>query len=255
MGNSQGCAVGSVFCTDGRGCEENMQMMNARPQLEHIYTGWLGEGEEDNEEWMDPAVTVGVDIDDTLIQTVNTFRTWSDSENGRPLCSTWSEYQRVLGDTSNPWRQAFVQSGLMKEVPLVPGARKGLSMLKAAGFRLEAVTARPKSMSGETMELLDHLFPGMLSRVHFTGDALLGSPGSKGTTCRCNGIRVLIDDGLQHLEDSIRYGVLGILFDHKGMYGLSQHTPSGITRFESWEQISQWLIERREWLMLDSACC
>eukprot|EP00746_Dinoflagellata_sp_MGD_P148243 gnl/MRDRNA2_/MRDRNA2_80490_c0_seq2.p1 gnl/MRDRNA2_/MRDRNA2_80490_c0~~gnl/MRDRNA2_/MRDRNA2_80490_c0_seq2.p1 ORF type:complete len:241 (+),score=31.09 gnl/MRDRNA2_/MRDRNA2_80490_c0_seq2:66-788(+) len=188
---------------------------------------------------LDTEITVGVDIDDTIVQTVNDFRDWLDAENGGPLWFTWLEYRNEMQNQFSHWRQRFMQSGLVDEVLPVPGARKGLRNLKVAGFRLEVVTARTESMVDATMALIDDLFPDTFSNLHFCG----GPPKvTKGATCKRHGINVLIDDALENLEDAAQHDVRVILFNHEGTYGEPEDAPCHVTQLKSWEDISECLI-------------
>jgi phosphoglycolate phosphatase-like HAD superfamily hydrolase len=195
-----------------------------------------------------PQMVVAVDIDDTLLQTVNIFKKWVDSQNGGQLLPNWLAYQNELQQPSSQWSGAFVQSGLFEDLPPVPGAKNGLKTLQDAGFRLEAMTARPESMRDVTMMSLDALFPDMFSRVDFTGPP---GPGLKGALCKRNGVHVLVDDSIPQLEDASQHGVGCILFDFQGSYGTSRNPSLGVTRLTSWKDISQWIIDNRQFLTDD----
>lgn len=193
----------------------------------------------DIEEQVDelPQVVVAVDIDDTLVQTVNVFKKWADSKNGGSLFSSWKEYQKESQDLNSQWRHGFLKSGRFENVPPVPGAKDGLKALHKAGFRLEALSSRPEAMRTMTETLLWRLFPRIFSDVRLTGGL-----EKKGEVCERHGIHVLVDDSLHQVEEAAQRGVLCVLFDFEGLYGSTKETPENVERFESWDDVSDWII-------------
>lgn len=193
-------------------------------------------------------MVVAVDVDDTLLQTVNVFKDWVDSENEGPVFDDWLDYRHALAtNLDSPWRTAALESGVLDDLPPFPGAAKGLRALRNAGFRLEVVTSRPESMRDFTKASLDKHFPNMFDDVHLTG-----SPGPvlKGAVCKHNSACVLVDDSMHQLQDAVQYGVGGVLFDFQGTSGSVQKPPFGVIRLESWEDVSKWIITNHQFRQL-----
>merc|ERR1711988_1395667 len=107
------------------------------------------------------------------------------------MFSTLAEYRKESSRITSAWSRAFVESGLLANLPPIPGAQEGIKALKNAGFRLETVTSRPEIMRELTEASLGIYFPDMFHNMHFTGPP---GPVLKGAVCKELGVRVLIDD-------------------------------------------------------------
>eukprot|EP00746_Dinoflagellata_sp_MGD_P069093 gnl/MRDRNA2_/MRDRNA2_28337_c0_seq1.p1 gnl/MRDRNA2_/MRDRNA2_28337_c0~~gnl/MRDRNA2_/MRDRNA2_28337_c0_seq1.p1 ORF type:complete len:278 (-),score=48.85 gnl/MRDRNA2_/MRDRNA2_28337_c0_seq1:384-1217(-) len=190
------------------------------------------------------AVVVAVDVDDTLVHLVDTFREWFDALNGRPMFSDRLTYHKEIQNPHSLARRNFMEHSQFEKLPPVPGAVDGLKALRKAGCRLEAMTSRPESMRSVTEAMLDMWFPNMFAEVHMVGEIL------KGIVCKRNGVHVLVDDSILQLQDAIRFGIVCLLFDFEGTYNSTrgQPLPFGMVKLLSWDEVSQWIIENKEFL-------
>lgn len=186
---------------------------------------------------------VAVDIDEVICRYVDGFRRFLE-RIGHGLGSWDAQPAALFKEAHDPrsaLRAAFARSGGLDLLDEVQGAVAGLTRLRAAGVRLEAVTTRPGAMRATTERLLRRLLPAdTFAAVHHV------QPGQKGRVCSQLGAQVLIDDQIPNAKDAATSGVSAILFDYQGEYWWT-HTggelPTGVTRFQSWNAVVDRVFE------------
>lgn len=189
-------------------------------------------------------IVIAIDIDDTLVHLVDTFQQWCKlRDNNGELPEDWcvdpfrEQYYAELSAPVSLRRTTFMNSPMFRNLPPISGASDALQVLRAAGFRLEVVTARNSMLRATTEEMMNNLFPGIFSGMHYSDNTL------KGSLCKSTGAKVLVDDSICQLADAVKHGLIGILFDYEGRYTWTQgkELPPGVTRLKSWGEVAQWI--------------
>ncbi len=99
-------------------------------------------------EWQNQPVVI-VDIDDVLAEFRGTFANFLTEKFGihaNPESKQYYFVEEVQQDGFNPEAvfKAFVDEGMFRELPVVPGAVEFLEGLKRKGYWVQLLTARPK---------------------------------------------------------------------------------------------------------------
>lgn len=186
---------------------------------------------------------VAVDIDEVVCRYVDGFRSYL-RRTGHDLANADAQHETLFREAYDPQsvlRAAFISSGGLDTLDVVPGATAALAKLRALGLRLEAVTTRPAALRTSTERLLKRLLPeDTFAAVHHVDS------GEKGAVCNQLGATTLIDDQLSNIYDAAASGVSALLFDYEGEYWWT-HTdaalPPGVDRVRSWSAVVDRVLE------------
>ncbi len=193
--------------------------------------------------------TIAVDFDDVLMDfnagflashnhlynTVLTYENLIDYDN----------WERVYGcDKETMLKRAkdFYHSPEHMLVSPVPGATEAIAKL-SNNYSLQIVTSRPDSVREKTLAWLELHFPKLFHDFHFTNiyaGEVGTKPKSKSEVCKEIGALVLIDDALRHATEVATAGIPVLLPDRPWN---RQHTPAGVTRVNTWDDIVKWTEE------------
>jgi len=158
---------------------------------------------------------IAVDLDDVLSETNLAIAEWYNETFPGAQMSVdnfyyyyyWKNpYWGTLAETFAK-AKAFYSSSRIHTANTVPGAREGVQALRDAGFRLIIISARYRSLQGETWKWVDRNFPGLFDTVICIGQFEDENvrPGhelvaklTKQQVCLDLGAKLLIDDSLEN---------------------------------------------------------
>jgi len=154
---------------------------------------------------------IACDLDDTLSQTNSAVGAWHNHRYGTSMTLNdfyYYHYWKNPGwgtpeETINKLED-FYRSEFFLELLPVPGAKEGLESLIARGYSISVVTARGDDQKAITEYFIEKWFPGLIDKIHYTGEFVGDQHGNGGKTtkyeiCRSISAVALIDDNLNHV--------------------------------------------------------
>ena len=125
-----------------------------------------------------------------------------------------------------------------------PAASGDLQGIKASGFDLVIVTARPEKLRQTTEEWIEKYFTGVFSEIVMTGNKYTSTHYMpKHVACVAMGALALVDDQPKHITGVVNAGLMGILF---GEYPWQPNDPpQGAYRARDWADVSNHLGSSR----------
>jgi len=201
---------------------------------------------------------IGLDIDDTMINAVDTVTTLNNKLYGTTLGrEDWfNNVPEVLSrwglrdgyEVTDRVHELMAHSDYLATVAPVHGARETVSYLQSQGHDLFAVTSRPERIRRETLIELDICFPGIFSsETLFMIDAFSGDPTSASVTkfavAKQLRLEYFVDDLPVHANALAKGGVKSLLFSDN--YSWNQdgvhHT---VVRFTTWKDIRDYIDDQ-----------
>jgi 5'(3')-deoxyribonucleotidase len=193
---------------------------------------------------------LGIDIDEVLAPFIGEFFNWHNARFGTSL-KLHDDFvfydakaaQKEAGDTKEQllekWHD-FTHTHWRELARPTANAHNTLLKLQHH-YCLIAITGRPANARVVTESWLTTHFPELFHQVHFVGVQESGRPNSKQATMRELGIKILIDDNIQHIREAAAEGIHGILF---GDYPWSRKAelPTGAARATSWKEVENLLL-------------
>lgn len=192
--------------------------------------------------------TIGIDIDDVLIDFTKRFYEYHNRTYGTRVrfedIHTFG-IGRVLGigEQSVDRIHEFYASEDFVNLPPVEGAVEAVILLSQSR-RLIAVTSRPKSIEPQTVASLDKYFPGIFQDVvlldslnlQYSGGSV---EGIKLMVCQKLGIEILIDDHEENLRGAGRFDIRAFLFRRPWNKCFSDEDlkKEGIIPVETWPEV------------------
>ncbi len=185
---------------------------------------------------------IAVDIDELLAYTMQPIAEFANARYGTNLQREHIfdySLSRVFGKSEEEVDELldeFDKSEEIKNVGLVPGAKKGIEIL-ARQYKLVAVTSREESTHQLTRNWLDKNFPDKFSALYMTNNRITkGERRSKADVCLKIGAGLLLEDALHHAKDCAQKGIPILLLDCPWNQTREQ-LPDRLTRVYSWTQI------------------
>jgi len=154
---------------------------------------------------------IACDLDDTLSQTNSSVAAWHNERYGTSMTLDdfhyyhyWKNEGWGTPDETMSKLAEFYQSDSWRDMDPVPGAKEGLERLISKGYSISVVTARGDNQREATEEYLAKWFPGLIDKIHFTGEFVGDKHGNSDKTTKyevCQSISAvaLIDDNLNHV--------------------------------------------------------
>jgi 5'(3')-deoxyribonucleotidase len=186
--------------------------------------------------------TIALDFDDTLADTISPLLQWIEERHGyRITDENLASY--ALGadrEQTSAIVEAFLADEAHDRIEAVEGAQESCQRFVAQGYRLVVVTARKPDHSRQTTELIERLFPDLITDVCF-----VGLQREKLPTLQAIGANVFIEDHPRHFQEAADGGVPSILF---GEHPWNRHIVTPL-RARSWTEAAllteQFLCEGR----------
>lgn len=156
--------------------------------------------------------TIALDFDDTLADTISLLLQWIEETHGyRVGAESLAGYE--LG-ADRQQTAAIVEAFLADEahgrIEAMEGAQENCRRFVAQGHRLIIVTARKPDHSRQTADLVERLFPNVITDVCF-----VGLQREKLPTLQAIGANVFIEDHPRHFQEAANAGIPSVLFgDH-----------------------------------------
>ena len=181
---------------------------------------------------------IGIDIDDVLADTLQSFITFHNQRYGSALLLeqfTSYQWEEALGTSrTETWRriEEFFAAGGVRNIPPIAGAQNVLLQL-GVRHTLIGVTSRAGIFEEVTPDWLEEHFPSLLSAVHYTMEEPGHRPG-KAQTCLLQKVDVMIEDQALFSMSCAEAGVRVLLLDRPWNRAASHER---ITRVTSWTEI------------------
>jgi 5'(3')-deoxyribonucleotidase len=176
-----------------------------------------------------PMPTIALDFDDTLADTITPLLQWIEDNHGFRITD---ESLAVYGlgasrQQTSDLVEGFLADEAHNQIEAMEGAQESCQRFVAQGYRLIVVTARKQNHSRQTVELVERLFPKLITDIHF-----VGLQRDKLSTLQAIGANVFFEDHPRHFQEAADAGVPSILF---GEHPWNRHvvTPS---RARSWTE-------------------
>lgn len=161
---------------------------------------------------------IGVDIDDTLINTKEQqIIYWSKYITENPKTGYNKELPKTINDFEDDYVQTFwdtYRNELSFRPTFKKGASKILNKLKEEGHTICIITSRPKEKYDNLHKLLQEWF----QKNNIPIDYIYTNIRKKGTFCKENKIDILIDDSILHCESCNSFNIHSILFGDTNEY-------------------------------------
>jgi uncharacterized HAD superfamily protein len=185
---------------------------------------------------------IGVDLDDVLIEFVDTFRIWYNQK-----FNTDFKYEDLndffLENVFNITKEQILElifefyvSPEQAAAPAVKGAVAGMQKLQELGYEVFVITARPEWSKEVTEVWLNTHFAGLYEAVYFVNHFGGGENKKKSEVCTELGLSIFVDDAIYNITEIIdNTQIKAILVDKP--WNHQDPTPEGAKRVFSWEEI------------------
>ncbi|MBX4181736.1 hypothetical protein KW807_02635 [Candidatus Parcubacteria bacterium] len=182
---------------------------------------------------------IGVDLDDTLLDSYGAFVNFHNDHYG--TSHKWEDIstffiEDIWGITTDDVHRRFEQfykTDYHRDAKVIDGAIEAITEL-AKHNKLHILTASPGDMKEEIETWLKKHFEDKFSSIHFMKKNIFDSRRSKKDVCKELGIEVFIDDALHNAEDIAAGGIPVYLLDNPWNQG---ETGPLIKRVHSWKEV------------------
>ena len=191
---------------------------------------------------------IGIDLDDTLGQSMKAFAAFS---NDRYKTNLKIEDMKVydLEKIINLSKEGtikrlneFHDTFYGKKIEPFDGAVETLKKLKKNN-ELYIVTSRGNDMRGITEKWVGKNFPNIFIGIYFTNEFVYSNAKmTKKTVCNNFGIDILIEDNLGYAAGCMAPNRKILLFDRP--WNQTNKLPKGIVRVHSWKEIYKLVCEK-----------
>ena len=188
---------------------------------------------------------IGIDLDDTLSQTMEVLMKFHNDTYGTNLemkdvttSDLWKVWNGTLAEAVKKIHDFHISSYGSNLLPL-NGAKEILERLKKNN-ELYIITARNDDIRKDTEEWVEKNFPGIFTKVYFTNHFLQNSTSTtKKKICDDLGIDIFIDDNLPNILDCSESNRKTYLIDYP--WNQTDKLPEGAKRVYSWKEIGEFL--------------
>jgi len=186
-------------------------------------------------------MTVAVDVDDTIIDTIGSLILFHNNIYGtnfkeEDFYSCW--YREVWGGTKEEEikkLEDFYKSNYYSEIIPIKGSQKTLISLIEEGIEFQAVTGRVYDLIEKTEGYIKKHFPNIFSNIYHTNSyGLTGIKIRKSEVCKNINADFIIDDDMNHVVDCTNAGIPVLVFNKPWNQGI---LPNGAFRMNSWEEL------------------
>jgi uncharacterized HAD superfamily protein len=160
---------------------------------------------------------IATDIDGVLFNFLKPFILFYNQRHGTNFTIeniTSYDFPKVFQLPGEEFRRdmnEFYLSPLFKNLPLIPGAQRGVRKISQNNF-LGVVTSRPDLISRETLLSLQEHFPHLFSEVHFTSQyGGNGHKEKKSEYCLEHGYEMIIEDVAGYANECAERGIAAFL--------------------------------------------
>tara|TARA_Y100000310_G_C20699553_1_gene828458 strand:- start:6075 stop:6659 length:585 start_codon:yes stop_codon:yes gene_type:complete len=184
---------------------------------------------------------IGIDLDEVLCDTVTSLLRYHNETYGtnytRDEIKSYDLW-KLWGGTRQQAIQIvydFYESPYFDKMEPVTDAVEGTKEL-TTNHELHIVTSRPTDLASGTKRWVEYHFPNIFSETHFTNQWNISNSShqKKSSICLNHGLRIMIDDCLEHVIECAERDIPSFLFDCP--WNKLDNLPSGITRVYNWQQ-------------------
>ena len=187
---------------------------------------------------------IAVDIDDVLLDFVNSFLKFHNKEYGSRMKKEdvyTFDFAKILGVPRKEVERRFLEfykTDLFRSIKPIECAVEGIILLHEKGHELITVSSRPEIIRKATIEQIVEQFPILPKDMYFSNHLYIeGNGSSKAKLCAELGVLLLIEDCFEYAIDVKKKGTDVILFDQPW----NQYEKiNGIYRVGSWEKKNWW---------------
>ena len=194
---------------------------------------------------------IAVDVDDVLFKFVGEWIKFYNARAGTNFgeedvfsMALWKVIGLQEGEEV-PHLLAFYESGKLKELQPIDGAKEAVSELSVNNY-LGVITARDSSWEETTLSSLSAHYPNFFSGVHFAYNLYAKNPfwrngnGRKSEICLKENYNILIDDSLETALECSEKGLCVLLFgDYR--WNRRESLPENIIRVRNWQEALEYL--------------
>ncbi len=184
---------------------------------------------------------IAIDVDGVLFDFLTQFIIFYNQRHGTSFTINdiiTYDFSKVFQASEEELRRdmnEFYQSPLFRNLPLIPGAQRGVRQL-AQNNTLSVVTSRPDFISGETLTSLSKHFPELFSRIHFTSQyGGNGHKEKKSDYCLEHGYELIIEDVAEYANECAERGVMAILLTRP--WNREENLHQNVKRVNDWNEI------------------
>ena len=115
--------------------------------------------------------TIALDFDDTLADTISLLLQWIEDNHGyRITDENLAGYELGANrEQTSAIVEAFLADDAHGRIEAMEGAQESCRRFVAQGYRLIVDTARKPDHSRQTVELVERLFPDLITDIRFVG--------------------------------------------------------------------------------------
>ena len=179
---------------------------------------------------------VALDVDSTLYRLLEAMQRLPGGERIRyEICDTWAALIHLSGGLEQ--MKALLAQAMtydaMRDAGLFPGARAAVDALHEAGAEIHVMTCRPEAVAGDTERFLRD------EGIRFHSFSCR-EPFDKIALCRQLGVRVIVDDQPDTLEQAHAAGIQALTLDH--LYTREVVGRLGLRSASSWAELGPMVL-------------
>jgi uncharacterized HAD superfamily protein len=190
---------------------------------------------------------IGVDLDEVLGDCITPLLEYHNKKYGTAVDRNNIRHynlNKTFGGTMEETLKKvedFYDTDYFENMPPVKGAIDGIHELKKNN-ELTVITSRPSFIEDKTIKWLNNHFPNCFSSVNFTNQWMqysIDSMTTKGKLSKDLGVKIIIEDALEHAEECVSHGIKVLLMD--APWNQTDTLLTDITRVRSWNEIVQFI--------------
>ena len=173
---------------------------------------------------------IGLDLDDTIINTKEKLKIyWQDYYNKFPN----KDYTEELPDNINTFGYEYIHKfwDLYREDLFYADIKENASLiinkLQQEGYYIGLITSRPKEKYKDLVKRIEE----MLSKENIHLDEINTNIKNKADFLKTSDYDLLIDDSINHIENSLKIGKKAILFNEYNKNNI-KHTTSWLDLYK-----------------------
>ena len=184
---------------------------------------------------------IGIDLDEVVADTMPAVIHFHNRKYGTDFKKGdfysyhfWDVWGGTKDEAIKKMYDFFATDHFAKINP-VAGSLVAINTLKENGHELFVITGRQNEIIEETEKWIKKHFPEIFSGIHFANSyGLTGHPIKKSAICAQLGIKIMIDDDMDHAKDLTKFGIKVLLFDQPWN---QDNLEGDIERVFSWKEI------------------
>jgi uncharacterized HAD superfamily protein len=186
-------------------------------------------------------MSIGIDLDEVIADTISGILLFHNEKYGTRFTKRdFLSYRfwEIWGGTREEAIKKmydFFETDRFADVVPIPGSLEAIAALKKEGHKIFLITGRQNHIIEKTEQWIKKYFPDVFDGLYFANSYNLTSKGrKKSEICAELGIKIMIEDDIDHAMDCAGKGILVLLFDQPWN---QRELPPNVERVFSWEDI------------------